>query len=358
MDGQVDHYIILGLPSGAEGAQISEKEITKAYRKKALELHPDKRPDDRNAHSDILQLNASYEILKDEKARKLFDDLLRIRRDKSRLHLAPDPAAKAQEEEQIISMKLKEEIARIRAMQANKVASTTPTQRKEATVGGRESSMDGGGSGLDKEKVLKVSWEKIGDDYSAQRLRELFEKFGEVEDVVIKSSKKTLKKGSALVVMASKDAAVAATGTMCRDLTNPLLVLPLQPTIATAFTWPHEHVEPDGPKLNNLVGAGYQSFEASVLKKLMQKSAIGEGMTRRDHADVSNQLLCKLCHWEGCPGNESCGWRRSAEGAYDTRNIFQSLDLAWTLLRIFPRELLHRIPAKTLDQYHSRDAVN
>jgi V-type H+-transporting ATPase subunit B len=47
-----------------------------------------------------------------------------------------------------------------------------------------------------------------------------------------------------------------------------------------------------------------------------------------------------------------------AQGAYDTRNIFQSLDLAWTLLRIFPRELLHRIPAKTLDQYYSRDATN
>jgi len=47
-----------------------------------------------------------------------------------------------------------------------------------------------------------------------------------------------------------------------------------------------------------------------------------------------------------------------AQGAYDTRNIFQSLDLAWTLLRIFPRELLHRIPAKTLDQYYNRDAGN
>jgi hypothetical protein len=28
------------------------------------------------------------------------------------------------------------------------------------------------------------------------------------------------------------------------------------------------------------------------------------------------------------------------------------------LLRIFPRELLHRIPAKTLDQYYSRDATH
>jgi len=46
------------------------------------------------------------------------------------------------------------------------------------------------------------------------------------------------------------------------------------------------------------------------------------------------------------------------QGAYDTRNIFQSLDLAWSLLRIFPRELLHRIPAKTLDQYYNRDATH
>lgn len=44
------------------------------------------------------------------------------------------------------------------------------------------------------------------------------------------------------------------------------------------------------------------------------------------------------------------------QGAYDTRDIFQSLDLAWTLLRIFPRELLRRIPGKTLDLFYSRDA--
>jgi len=54
--------------------------------------------------------------------------------------------------------------------------------------------------------VLKVSWEKVGEDYTAEGLRELFSKFGEVDDVVIKSSKK---KGSALVVMATKDAAVS-----------------------------------------------------------------------------------------------------------------------------------------------------
>uniref|UniRef100_A0A5B7B132 Putative DnaJ domain-containing protein n=1 Tax=Davidia involucrata TaxID=16924 RepID=A0A5B7B132_DAVIN len=289
MDVEVDHYSVLGLLSGEEGAKLSEKDISRAYRSKALELHPDKRPDDPNAHANFQKLKTSYEILKDEKARKLFDDLLRIKRDRlrhqsqhdtkrrkmmsdleerERAAFAPDPTTRAREEEERIARKLKEEISRIRAMHANKSASTAPTSRKE-TPGGKES-MDGSGIGLDKEKVLKVSWEKIGEDYSAQRLRELFEKFGEVEDVVIKSSKK---KGSALVVMASKNAAVAATGSVCGDLSNPLLVLPLQPAVITEFPRAQKSVELDGPKLSNLVGAGYQAFEDSVLKKLQKKAA-------------------------------------------------------------------------------------
>ncbi|KAG8476636.1 hypothetical protein CXB51_030439 [Gossypium anomalum] len=113
------------------------------------------------------------------------------------------------------------------------------------------------------------------------------------------------------------------------------------------------------------------------LSRLM-KSAIGEGMTRRDHADVSNQLYANYAigkdvqAMKAVVGEEALSsedllylefldkFERKfvTQGAYDTRNIFQSLDLAWTLLRIFPRELLHRIPAKTLDQYYSRDAAN
>ncbi|XP_019182508.1 PREDICTED: flagellar attachment zone protein 1-like [Ipomoea nil] len=74
-----DHYAVLGLPSGEEGARISDKEIAKAYRRKALELHPDKRPDDPNAKIYFQKLKASYDILKDEKARKQYDDLLLAR---------------------------------------------------------------------------------------------------------------------------------------------------------------------------------------------------------------------------------------------------------------------------------------
>lgn len=79
MDLDVDHYAILGLPSGEEGAKLTEKEISKGYKVKALELHPDKRRDDPYAHENFQRLKTSYEILKDEKARKLFDDLLKVK---------------------------------------------------------------------------------------------------------------------------------------------------------------------------------------------------------------------------------------------------------------------------------------
>ncbi|KAF8406658.1 hypothetical protein HHK36_008748 [Tetracentron sinense] len=290
MEVEVDHYEILGLASGEEGAKLTEKEISKAYKSKALELHPDKRPDDPNAHSNFQKLKSSYEILKDDKARKLFDDLLRIKRDhqvrrsqydskrrkmmsdleeRERAALASDSIEKAREEEARIAKKLKEEIARIRAMHAKKAA--TAASKVETSGMGTES-MGSGEGGLDKERVLKVSWERGGEDYNAQRLRELFEKFGDVEDVVIKGSKK---RRSALVVMASKDAVIAATRSVSGDLSNPLLVLPLQPAMTAEFpsaSPTKQFAESNGPKLNNLVGAGYQAFEDSVLKKL-QKAA-------------------------------------------------------------------------------------
>ncbi|XVF45575.1 hypothetical protein PTKIN_Ptkin02bG0217200 [Pterospermum kingtungense] len=282
---EVDHYSVLGLPSGEEGANLTPKEITKAYREKARDLHPDKRKDDPNAHENFIKLKNSYEILIDEKARKLFDDLLRVKReqqhrfaqqdskrrkmmsdleDRERAFFDPDPSVKAKEEEERIARKLKEEIARIRAMHANKGASagTGSGSGLNQEKVGREGNI-GGGVGLDKEKVLKVSWEKIGEDYTAEKLRELFSRFGEVEDVVVKSSKK---KGSALVVMATKEAAVAATGSVSGSLINPLLVVPLKPPIAAEFPAPQKAEETD--RFSNLVGAGYQAFEDAVLQKL------------------------------------------------------------------------------------------
>jgi len=47
-----------------------------------------------------------------------------------------------------------------------------------------------------------------------------------------------------------------------------LLVLSLQPAVAAEFSSAQKPVEPD--RIHNLVGAGYQAFENSVLSKLQK----------------------------------------------------------------------------------------
>ncbi|CAK9186016.1 unnamed protein product [Ilex paraguariensis] len=155
--------------------------------------------------------------------------------ERERAAFASDPTVKVRDEEERIARKLKEEIARICAMHANKAAFTKSTLKKETPLGGKES-MDSGGSALDKEKMLK---------------------FGVVEDVLIRSSKK---KGSALIVMASKDAAVVATGSVIWGVSNPLLVKPLQQAVTPVFPHGETSVQNDRPK-GNLFGAGNQTFE-------------------------------------------------------------------------------------------------
>jgi DnaJ homolog subfamily C member 7 len=71
-----DHYEILGVHQDA-----CEREITKAYRKKALQHHPDKHSnateEERKQQGIIFkEVHASYDILLDPKQRALHDDRL------------------------------------------------------------------------------------------------------------------------------------------------------------------------------------------------------------------------------------------------------------------------------------------
>jgi vacuolar-type H+-ATPase subunit B/Vma2 len=43
-------------------------------------------------------------------------------------------------------------------------------------------------------------------------------------------------------------------------------------------------------------------------------------------------------------------------GNYENRTVFESLDIGWQLLRIFPKEMLKRIPAATLAEFYPRDS--
>lgn len=63
-----DFYTILGVSKEA-----TQEEIKKAYRKKALQYHPDKNPGDQSAAAQFKKVSEAYETLSDEKKRKIYD---------------------------------------------------------------------------------------------------------------------------------------------------------------------------------------------------------------------------------------------------------------------------------------------
>lgn len=63
-----DYYEVLGLKKGA-----SENDIKKAFRKKAMQYHPDKNPDDKKAEEKFKEVNEAYGVLSDSDKKDKYD---------------------------------------------------------------------------------------------------------------------------------------------------------------------------------------------------------------------------------------------------------------------------------------------
>ena len=68
-----DYYKTLGVPESA-----TAKEITKAYRKLARELHPDANPDNPSAEERFKEVSAAYDVIGDEAKRKEYDEVRKM----------------------------------------------------------------------------------------------------------------------------------------------------------------------------------------------------------------------------------------------------------------------------------------
>jgi len=109
------------------------------------------------------------------------------------------------------------------------------------------------------------------------------------------------------------------------------------------------------------------------LSRLM-KSAIGKGMTRNDHPEVSNQLYANYAIGKDTQAMKAVVGEEAltpddllyleflekfegkfiSQGYNESRNIFKSLDLAWSLLRLFPSDKLKKISEPNLLEYYEK----
>src|ERR1700757_3636383 len=68
MAGKRDYYEVLGVARSS-----SPDEVKKAYRKLAIQFHPDKNPGDKKAEEKFKELSEAYEVLSDPQKKQMYD---------------------------------------------------------------------------------------------------------------------------------------------------------------------------------------------------------------------------------------------------------------------------------------------
>ena len=203
-----------------------------------MRVHPDKRPEGEReaARREFDALRKACEELLDAETRRALDERLRAAvvrraaseaRDGKRRRAMEDLEARERRaemgvgvaEERAARARLRDELERLRRAREPGGGGTGGERASERVDEAVEAIPE------HLYRAIKVVWRRDGDadedSYTAKGLRETYERFGTVEDVVMREGKK--KKGSALVVFASLDACARAAVAACGRASNPLI---------------------------------------------------------------------------------------------------------------------------------------
>jgi DnaJ family protein C protein 17 len=212
----LDLYEVLEVEPSSSAADIK-----KAYRKKALQCHPDKNPDNPNAAKEFHQLSKILEVLIDETARKAYDRVLKGRKEAALRHKELDSKRRKLKEdlearekrglnnfkEKSADEKLREEIERLRKEGSKQVEEELEkiNQELKEQMKNKTSHWDSASH------RIKIKWNVVkGDDknggYTQEMLHRFLSKYGNVIALVMSQKKK----GSALVEYETRNGAEMA----------------------------------------------------------------------------------------------------------------------------------------------------
>eukprot|EP00112_Aurelia_sp_Birch-Aquarium-sp1_P000613 Seg1058.4 transcript_id=Seg1058.4/GoldUCD/mRNA.D3Y31 product="DnaJ subfamily C member 17" protein_id=Seg1058.4/GoldUCD/D3Y31 len=199
--GQPNYYEILGVTR-----ENTVKEITKAFRKKALIVHPDKNPDNPKAAELFHELSEALKILTDPKAKAAFDAVLKAKElaklrtqalDAKRKKLKQDLEAREafaqreKEDDNKAKHNLEEEVKRLREEGSKLLKEQQELIKTQVEKEKKEK------QGEHITPKLKLRWKSRKDDhdnggYNDEILRNMFEKYGAVINVILSLKKNGL----------------------------------------------------------------------------------------------------------------------------------------------------------------------